>query len=357
MPRLNKVSIIGVAVDFPSTKTNKEGKVVQTTLPVLAMHGKRDYGEKQLTGATKTNDIKHKGYDVIYISTADEETSKRISECKPYDIVEIAGMIRVNIVKKKCYCPECGTVHRYQANRTTVYPIYFLRRISVSQYMNVDIMQDLSQADEDRMKDFALKYLAQCVEKSNNILIIGAICQNPEIYLRDKDSRPVLTFPIAVKRHYVVPEDDMSTTTDIPFVKMYGGMAREEGKKLTARNVILVDGFLQSRDIIRKIECDNPECAIKFPVSSEVTEIVAYNIEYIREDVRYPATFIAKHLPLDPKTGEPILQFQMLGTEGHLDLLHKPATTKEEMKDLTVAEGASAMYVEKDIIDAVNAED
>jgi len=342
MPRINRVSLVGIVSDYPCIKRNKNDEIVETAVTLMTIHGKRDYGERQITHAGP-DDIKWKGYDNVTVITSDYSISERIQECKPYDIVEVEGAVRVETIKKKCYCPECGAVHRFRTSRASVYPIYLMQRIRTASQMHIDLSRDLSEEDETKLKAFAFKFLERTLERSNTVLISGAIIKEPALYMPEKNSRPELEFPIISYRHYYVKEDDMSVNVDAPWVKVYGKYAYEEAKYLTMGNVVLIDGFLQSRDIVRKRLCEN--CGVKFPVTSDVLNVVAYSIEHLRANVNEPSGFVKKE--------EKAKHAQMIGTEAHVDVQHKPFVVVDGEVDSEVLENLEVTPIQKDIIDAV----
>lgn len=349
MPRFNRVSLIGAVSDFPSVKTNKAGKTIEGAVTLLCMHGKRDFGEKQRTLAGEEEEIRWKGYNPVTVVSPREDIIETMKRLQPYDLVEVEGVVRVEYVKKKCYCPECDAVNKYHEYRTTVYPLFLMKRTSTLSAFKINI-DDATEDDQRNMKAFVLRYLKKVLEKSNVVTLMGAICQDPGLYIKDMDSTPVLTFPLGVYREYFSPEDDMTLKTDVPYIKMYGKYARREAKILSEKNFILVDGFMQTRQFTRRIECE--KCMTSFPVLGETSEVAAYEIEHLYPDVSNPPRF--------PKKGEESggiggggVKAEYIGSEGHLDVLKKQFAAYKEGSQISEEDKKNYALIDEDIIEAL----
>ena len=313
MPRANSVFCVGIVSAFVSEKRNSSGEVVQAALPIISIHGIRSYGEKHLTGDIHSSDIENKGYDTIWIMTKDPETIKQMQECLPYDVVQCKGVLRViSQYKKKVFCPDCGAKHAYYSTLTTIYPIYFERRERLSaKYGIKDFDESFTQEVQKPLRKEAHQYLKNRLEISNSVLLTGVISKEPELYCRESDGQLMLTFPVAVMRKFRIPDDDADVDVDFPFVKVYGGQAKEQDGLLHAKNVITIDGFLMTRNIARKVECE--ECGSQYKIEEQVCEVVPYDIEWIREDVS-ELNFITE------KDENHLFKPQRIGSEADIDL-------------------------------------
>ena len=285
MPRLNDVFVVGLVANLPSGKYDAAGNLVQLALPVFVVHGKRDYGERQITDSKSHKSTTQRGSSLIWILSNNEDFINEMKACKPFDIVEAKGVIRVVPTRKKCTCPECGEVHFYDSTKTTVYPLYFSVRKSYAEKYGIEsfAVGRISESLLKKVEDEAWTEVERCLEISDGIQLIGVICKEPELYQRDSDHRPMLTFPLAVKRKYFIPEADMTVNVDFPYIKLYGKHAVEHQKTLNRANLILVDGFINSREIIRKISCD--KCELSYKIKELIHEIIPYSVEYIRSNI------------------------------------------------------------------------
>lgn len=286
MPRQNTVRLVGLVANYPSIKTDKDGTVIQMALPLLVVHGTRDYGEKSKTAYNAAAmKIGEYSFDNVWVMAENDEFLKSFKNCKPYDIVEVKGVLRINNMRKKAFCPSCGERHSYLSSRATVYPIYFSRRVSFTQRNNIENFDpnSIEPSVEAKMKKDGLEYLKRCAEISNEVSVIGVICREPEMYVRDKDGMQMLTFPLAIKRKFYISEDALEDSVDFPYCKIYGDLAEQQNGVLHKANLILIEGFLQTRTVKRKPECK--KCGEHLDIPDQVCEIVPYSIEYIRSNI------------------------------------------------------------------------
>jgi single-stranded DNA-binding protein len=170
----------------------------------------------------------------------------------------------------------------------------------------------------------SLDKLSEYIEISNTMRLIGVVCKEPELFQRDTDGRPMLTFPLAVKRKYFVPEDDMSINVDFPYIKLYGSNAKQHYGIIHKANLLMIDGFLHSREILRKRTC--PKCETIYTTKDMVSEVIPYSIDYIRSNIS------------DTEFGNNdnvIYKPQIVGSEADIDL--KYATPEERIEDEIVS--------------------
>lgn len=325
---------------MPSIQT-KDGRVVQMAVPLLVMNGKRSYGESSYRNI-QSGEIVHKGYDNVWILTRDEGFMALIQNMKLYDTVMVKGMVRVTSVRKKTLCPECGEKHVFQSTKTTIYPIFMNILDSISQRYNVSSFAPgmIPPDTEAKMKQESMEKLAEFIEVSNVVRLIGVVCKEPELYQRDSDGRPMLTFPMAVKRKYFVPEDDMSINVDFPYIKLYGNKAKQQYGVLHKANLIMVDGFLHSRDITRKITC--PACGLIYTTKDTISEVVPYSIDYIRSNISD-----SEFAPNDAAIYKP----QIVGSEADVDLKY---VTPEERVEYDMATGNPDNMIDEKIQDILS---
>lgn len=335
MPRLNDVFLVGVVADIPSVKRDAAGKIVQLALPIFVTHGERSSSERLITGNYDRKDIKNRGDSIVYLLTGNEEITEKMAACKTYDIVEVKGVLRVRPVTKKSICPECGAKHLYPSTKTTVYPQYFALRESLAAKYGVSdfAIGAVSETLLNRIEKESWDKLGACVEISDLVKLIGVICREPELYQKDGSSLPILTFPLAVKRHYYIGEDAEDIKADFPYIKIYGSQAVQQQAVLSRANLIMIDGYLQTRSIIRKIVCEN--CDTAYRLSEQVTEVVPHFVEYIRSNIS-DTEFTKGERPYQPR---------VIGSEADIDL----ALSAEERADSNIASGAGGLGYDEDI--------
>jgi rubredoxin len=251
----------------------------------------------------------------------------------------VKGAVRVTAVKKKTLCPECGTKHVFQSTKTTVYPIFMTLVDSVATRYGVTSFAPgaVSQEIEGKLKQESMDKLSEFIEVSNIVRLIGVVCKEPDLYQRDSDGRPMLTFPLAVKRKYFVPEDDMSINVDFPYIKLYGSKAKQHYGILHKANLIMVDGFIHSRDIIRKITC--PSCQLAYTTKDTISEIIPYSIDYIRSNISESEFGNNNNVVYRP---------QIVGSEADIDLKY---VTPEERIENDMASGNGGNAIDEKIQD------
>lgn len=314
----------------------KDGRIVQMAVPLLVMNGTRAYGEKSYRNM-QSGEILNKGYDNVWILTKDEGFMAMIQNMKLYDTIMVKGAVRVSSVKKKTLCPECGAKHVFQSTKTTVYPVFMNKLDSVADKYGVTSFAPgaISPELEGKLKQESLDKLSEFIEVSNIVRLIGVVCKEPDLYQRDSDGRPMLTFPLAVKRKYFVPEDDMSVNVDFPYIKLYGSKAKQHYGILHKANLIMVDGFIHSRDIIRKITC--PQCSVVYTTKDTISEVIPYSIDYIRSNISETEFGNGEGVVYRP---------QIVGSEADIDLKY---VTPEERVENDMASGNGGNTIDEKI--------
>ena len=314
----------------------KDGRIVQMAVPLLVMNGTRAYGEKSYRNM-QSGEILNKGYDNVWILTKDEGFMAMIQNMQLYDTIMVKGAVRVSSVKKKTLCPECGAKHVFQSTKTTVYPVFMNKLDSVADKYGVTSFAPgaISPELEGKLKQESLDKLSEFIEVSNIVRLIGVVCKEPDLYQRDSDGRPMLTFPLAVKRKYFVPEDDMSVNVDFPYIKLYGSKAKQHYGILHKANLIMVDGFIHSRDIIRKITC--PQCSVVYTTKDTISEVIPYSIDYIRSNISETEFGNGEGVVYRP---------QIVGSEADIDLKY---VTPEERVENDMASGNGGNTIDEKI--------
>ena len=285
MPRLNDVLMSGLVAEIPEVKYDENNTPVVAAVEIVIIHGERDYGDNVIQKDVRVRDISHYGTGSVWVVTNDPVQIEAIRKCQPYDIVMLKGCLRIKDIKKRAYCPDCQQMLIYRSRKTSIYPIYFERIKSVAEEFGIKsfITQRVSEQVENEIRRVAFQELRNRIEISNTIHLIGVVCEEPLVYRKEDDGKVMMTFPFAVKRRYFIPEDDMKTNVDFPYIKLYGNKAKEQVGKLTKGNLIMLDGFVNTRTFNRKLTCEH--CESVFLTQDYTSDVVAYSIEYLRKNI------------------------------------------------------------------------
>lgn len=198
-------------------------------------------------------------YDCPVIRTQNAEMIAVIRDIAEGDMVLCRGVLTTREYKKSTICPECGDMNTVYGNIVYVTPI--LLRI------------------EERNKDIVegTNLLKQNNEISNNVVLIGNLCRNPEFY-QDEKKRTYAQYQLAVNRRYRIKEDPDSVRTDYPWIKTFGLQATNDSRCLEVGSSVYISGALQTREISRKTVC---QCNCEYTWDETVAEVVPYYIGYL----------------------------------------------------------------------------
>lgn len=198
---------------------------------------------------------------IVYYDGA--ELIGKLKALKQFDLIDIKGVFNILTVNKRSICPYCGTYNvKYRGCSTFVYPISFTK------IMSLRCNYDLDNGKPDEIMESKYK------EISNQVLLIGTIVNDPE-YLLDKQC---CRYRLGVDRKYYIKTQD-ELTADYPWVYSFGQQGEWDAKYLQNGSVILVDGFIRSRQVQAIMQCD--ECKTQYTYPDVVTEFIPYSIEYL----------------------------------------------------------------------------
>lgn len=252
MAKHNNVFLYGQALNDPKIlKDDKTGEYIRGMCPILVMRGIRDFG----------NNVDHIKFDTPVIITGNPTHVAEMAKWKKGDMVEIKGSITTKDIIKCITCPECKEINKRKGNAVFVNPIYMsLRETNVS--------------DEKR-----IELLKKRCEISNQATLVGTLCREPAGYVTDKGLH-ITTYQLAVNRKFRIKEDPAEIRTDFPWVKSYGHNAEDDIAHLKKGAYILVDGYIQTREIKRTHVCE--KCGNEFNWKDNALEIVPYTTEFLR---------------------------------------------------------------------------
>lgn len=248
----NNVFLCGWVKELPKVvKNDATGEYVFAMGRIVTLRGLRKFG-------LKTSNIK---YDEPLIYTQNPEMCKEIASWEVGDIVEVKGTLTTKDINKVTTCPECGTKNIQKGNAVYVTPIHCYVR--EKNYLT---------------KNEAYGALTRLCEISNNITLIGVVCREPELYIKNKTK--ITSYQMAIRRKFRISEDSIETRTDFPWVKSFGGIGRNDALTLKKGSYIFLDGWLQTRKFPRETICSS--CKQPYKWNDWALEIVPYASEYVR---------------------------------------------------------------------------
>ena len=253
MAKHNVVMLYGQVVQKPRIFKNDQGEYFRGMCPLNVLRGVRDTGY-----------VDKLQYDCPVVMTSNLDLIREMDSWEQYDMVEIKGTIATKEVRKSTPCPHCG--HKNIANGNVVYvnPIYMGRR------------------EHNITREEGLGLLKKRVEISNQVMVVGTLCRDPEEYQTAK-GQSIVQYQLADNRKFHVKEDAPDIRTDYPWVKVYGKNALSDLQSLHTGSVVLVDGMLQHRNIERTSICS--ECGTEYKWNDSALEIVPYSVEYLQNFV------------------------------------------------------------------------
>ena len=255
MARENTVFLYGRAYADPKIKVDEKGEALNGKLFLTTIRRTYATQELMLRGDAR--------YDVLCVFSR----HKKLIDDNMYgiergDMVYVKGTLCTYEVKKYFTCPYCGHVMERDGVTVFVDPI-FVKRCE----------HGLSDAE-------AMQLLDESDEISNQVRIAGTLCREPILYRNSETDRMECDFQIASNRNRHILEDDPMKRTDYPWVKCFKDNAVECSQVLHTNSDVYINGAIQARNAKRPFVCE--ECGETFRCIDRATEIIPYNIEYLR---------------------------------------------------------------------------
>lgn len=245
--KTNNLDLCGYVLKNVQVTSNKD----RATAIIGTTRGNRETGSSD----------KQCRWDYIVVRTKDPAIIEEISKLEPFDVVRIKAVLVTKYAPKKSTCPTCGREHIAQSLVVYAEPIY------------IEKIAHLENADE------AQDFVFERREISNQLRVIGDICNDPEKIKNFKSAATTCQYQIAIPRTYRLKGSTDDEKTDFPWVKSYGKNAKEDLLRLQKGSTILIDGCLQARKQIKKTSC---ECGTEYPWEDNALEIVPYETEYLK---------------------------------------------------------------------------
>lgn len=258
MARLNSVTLYGCVADPPRITKKQDGDAqtfVRGIFHLAVIRGSRYSGE---TFGEKDRIL----YDWPIILSTDPEIISKMNKLRQYDIVQISGVFVTRKIKKITYCKTCGEKNEVEGNITFVLPIFMERR---------------NTEKEPYTENQAIQEIIKNRPISNVIHILGNLCNDVTYFRQDKIE--TCTYQIATDRRYFIKDDALEIKTDFPIVRSYGKVARQDQLCIHKGSLVLIDGFLHSREFDRKTVCG--ACSSEYMWKDNILEIVPYATEYL----------------------------------------------------------------------------
>lgn len=258
----NLVTLLGPALQVPKIIKDEDGSYKKGMFPLAVVKNDRNSGDLS----------KNLRQDVPVIMSKDSEIIKKIEEIQPNDLVYLKGVIVTKNVKKVSICPHCGAEKNISGMIVYICPI-FLRIVKSG-----------------LTKEEASNLLFENREISNDVLVIGHLCNDPIKYTT-MNKKTIAEYQIAIDRTFRLEDDSQcdnetyneidenKAIADFPWIKSYGKNAEEDLKRLKRGSSILVEGYIQARNTPRTEICDN--CSSCYSWQDMAMEIVPYETEYL----------------------------------------------------------------------------
>ena len=257
MAKINLAILYGIIKDKPQIRQNAEtGEYISGLCYIHLVRGYRDaHDNKQY--------VKH---DYPLVVSFDQKIIAEMSGWAENDVVLIKGTITTKIVNKSSKCVMCKdengkpTVNEHKGLILYVTPIFAQRQKSFL------------------TKENAIEHVFASREISNMAYLAGTLIRDPVLF-KTKAGEIITQYQLALNRKFRIREDDPEIRTDWPWVKSYGEQAIEDKLRLRMSSNVIIDGFLQTRHVVRKCKCE--KCGQIYEWEDTSMEIVPYDTEYI----------------------------------------------------------------------------
>ena len=251
MARHNFVFLYGKVTKNPKIITDGEGNFLRGTCMITTIRGTRN------TEDDNFGDFK---YDCPIIVTRNPDLIFKMAQWKENDMVELKGTISTKDIKRTSVCAHCGHQNTKAGVLLYITPIY------------LDVIE------KGLNEEACIEKLKEKCEISNQCIVAGNLCNDPQFY-QHENGLCQTQYQIALNRKFRVKEDPPELKTDFPWVKSQGENAISDKKFLKKGSSVLIEGFIQTRNITQKNVCE--ECQEEYSYKDQAMEIVPYSTEYL----------------------------------------------------------------------------
>ena len=252
----NTVFMMGRVMEKPMIKINDKQEFIVSRIKLLTVRRTKANNELKLMGTPRLD-------NQYIISRNPAIIEHRIVPLKEGDMVLVKGTLSTRETKKKYHCPHCGTLNVYEGSIMVYIDPIFIEKIQEN------VMTEEEATDK----------LLSKAEVSNYAFFSGTVCKEPEYYKSPDGRKEECSFQMAIKRKRRIIEDGPEKMTDYPHIKTYGKKAYEYYQALHTGSEILINGAIQSREIVMIKECG--ECGQEFEAPGAAMEVVPYSVEYL----------------------------------------------------------------------------
>ena len=214
----------------------------------------KDY-RKQNTFIDKIN------FQNLLIISGNKEQVEQMKRWEQGDMVLVKGAITTKDINKKKTCPHCNNANIRKGNVVFINPIWS------------DILEKNVSVEE------AAEKLKQRSEISNKIMVLGELCTEPKAFTLESGVL-LTTYQMQIYRKFMVKETHAEDRVDFPWVKTYGKIAKTNLEYLRNGSTVLIDGYVQTRKIVKHPTCEF--CGKSFDWPDVSVDIVPYSVEFLK---------------------------------------------------------------------------
>ena len=251
MARHNFCYFLGPGKKKPKIISDRDGNLVRGQCMLTVVRGERSVEDDNF------GDFK---YDCPIIMSQNPDQIYEMAQWEEHDIVLVKGTISTRNIIRKSICPTCGHQNIKEGVLLYITPIHLLK------------------VESGFSENQGFEYLRKHCEFSNQCIVAGNLCTDP-IYYKYPNGMSQVQYQIALNRKFRVKEDPPETKTDFPWVKSQGENAESDRKFLVNGSSVLIEGFVQTRNINQKVSCE--ECESEYSYKDQAMEIVPYSTEYL----------------------------------------------------------------------------
>ncbi len=196
------------------------------------------------------------------VITQDPEQMSAISKLKINDIVELDGVFTTRKIKKMSHCKYCGHKNVVDGNICYVRPISSIQKRNQGDYTQKQAIQEV-------IKNKAF---------SDRIYILGNLCTSVHYY--ENNNHKSALYQIGSDRKFFIQEDNPDNRSDYPIINTYGMQAKKDELALRKGSLVYVDGYLHSKEFMRKTKCTSEACGKEYQWKDDIIDIIAYDVQY-----------------------------------------------------------------------------
>lgn len=210
-------------------------------------------------------DVEAQMFENVYVFYDGVRYIEKMKKLKRFDIIELKGVFNIVSVNKPSKCPECGQIN-FKKNGTYsfVYPIWIRK---------VDNVVNSYEYNAELPDSILFQHFQ---EVSNYMTIIGTLVMKPEMI--GTDEKPICRYRLGVDRKYYI-KTQPDVKADYPWVYTRGQQALDDYRHLDYQSVVLVDGYIHTRDVSVPTVCEN--CKARYSYPDVVTDFIPYSVEYL----------------------------------------------------------------------------